>query len=268
MNQPRQMDWPESRISRLRRFTVLSPHLDDAALSLGGTIARAARAGAEVTVLTVLGGDPEDRRPAGEWDRGCGFTSAGEAIRARRLEEARACRRLRARGLQLPFADDQYAGARRDTEAWEAIEPLLAGAEAVLIPGWPLKHADHRWVTRLALGHLPGRTTVGLYVDQPYAVWETSGHPDLKRMTRRALEQAARSRAAAQRQIPGLVPGVQTAAREVSWQVVPLDAVAQMAKVRAVRAYESQLRGFGRLFLTQIMLYAWADRGEPIGWLE
>jgi LmbE family N-acetylglucosaminyl deacetylase len=259
------LDWPDSRVSRLRRFIVLSPHLDDAALSLGGTIARATAKGAEVTVVTVFGGDSQDQRPAGDWDRKCGYATAGEAARSRRLEEARACRALRAKGLPLPFADEQYATDRDEVKIWNALAPLLDGAEVVLLPGWPLIHRDHRWLSHLVRQRLPPEVPIGLYIDQPYAVWETVGSSRVASRLLHRVQQAVRSPAAAERQRPRDVDGT-TAGLYGRWEVASLGTSAQLAKWRAMRSYESQLRGFGSLFLTQIMLYAWADGGEPIGW--
>jgi hypothetical protein len=46
------------------RVVVVSAHLDDAALSLGATIARVASMGGEVSVLTVLAGDPDSNSAA------------------------------------------------------------------------------------------------------------------------------------------------------------------------------------------------------------
>lgn len=258
-------NWPDSRVSRLRRFIVLSPHLDDAPLSLGGTIARATADGAEVTVVTVFGGDSQDQRPAGNWDRKCGYATAGEAARSRSLEEARACRALRAKGVTLSFADEQYAGERDEGEIWNTLVPLLDGAEAVLVPGWPLVHPDHRWLSHLVRQRLGPEVPVGLYVDQPYAVWETLSPSGISSRLRHRLQQAVRSPAAAERQRPRDVDGA-TAGLSGRWEVASLGPSAQLAKWRAMRSYESQLRGFGSLFLTQIMLYAWADGGEPIGW--
>ena len=66
------------------RVVVVSPHLDDAVLSLGGAISRASRAGAHVTVLTVLAGDSDSSEPAGSWDRRAGFETEADATRGRR----------------------------------------------------------------------------------------------------------------------------------------------------------------------------------------
>src|SRR5213080_853986 len=90
------------------RVVVVSPHLDDAVLSLGAALARAARRGGAVTVLTVLAGDPASETPAGEWDSQAGFATAGEAARARREEDRRACALLGVEPVWLPFSDHQY----------------------------------------------------------------------------------------------------------------------------------------------------------------
>ncbi|HEV3227404.1 MAG TPA: PIG-L family deacetylase, partial [Acidimicrobiales bacterium] len=73
---------------------VLSPHLDDAVLSLGATIAASVRAGASVRVVTVFSGDPTSTRAASRWEVQCGFSSAAEAARTRRDEDTVACGRI------------------------------------------------------------------------------------------------------------------------------------------------------------------------------
>jgi LmbE family N-acetylglucosaminyl deacetylase len=97
-----------------RRVIVLSPHLDDAVFSLGATIAREARTGVQVTVLTVFGGDPESSTRAGDWDRDAGFATEGEAVASRRREDHRACSVLSVAPLWQPFPDEQYAGGPND----------------------------------------------------------------------------------------------------------------------------------------------------------
>lgn len=148
---------------------VVSPHLDDAALSLGAAISRAARAGARVTVLTVLAGDPGSNEPAGDWDRSSGFATAGEAARTRREEDALACERLGARPVWLPYRDDQYERGGTDDEIRARVrEAAVTGL--VLLPGFPLEHPDHRWLHDLLANAFPGRT--GFYAEQPYAAFD------------------------------------------------------------------------------------------------
>ena len=142
---------------------VVSPHLDDAAMSLGAAISRTARAGGRVTILTVLAGNPDSDEPAGEWDRSSGFATAGEASRARREEDALACERLGARPVWLPFGDEQYERGAADDEIRAAVVEA-AGTSLVLLPGFPLSHDDHRWLHDLLSERLragPGRPLRG-----------------------------------------------------------------------------------------------------------
>jgi tyrosine-protein kinase Etk/Wzc len=131
---------------------VVSPHLDDAALSLGAAIAAATRAGSRVTVLTVFGGDPNSTEPAGVWDSTYGFSSAADAARGRQTEDTRACELLVATPVWLTFGDMQYGSGADDDGIWRAIDPHLTGRDLVLIPGFPLEHPDHPgFLTRLIL---------------------------------------------------------------------------------------------------------------------
>lgn len=154
------------------RVVVLSPHFDDAIFSLGATIARAARRGTQVTVLTVFAGDPASRSPAGPWDHNAGFRTEGEAAAARRREDRRACAIVSATPVWQPFPDEQYPGAPDDGLLIDALERNARHADTVLIPGFPLTHADHLRLAALVLeaGFVRGR--VRLYVEQPYALWE------------------------------------------------------------------------------------------------
>ncbi len=155
-----------------RRVIVLSPHLDDGVFSLGATIACAARSGAQVTVLTVFAGDPASCTPAGAWDREAGFRTEGEAAAARRSEDRRACAILSARPIWQPFSDEQYAGTPDDELLIGALEQEVRNADTLLVPGFPLSHADHFRLAALVLeaGFFPGK--VRLYVEQPYALWD------------------------------------------------------------------------------------------------
>ena len=150
---------------------VISPHLDDGPFSLGAALSWAARAGANVTVLTVLAGDPESDLPAGEWDLRAGFRSEGEAATARRAEDAEACRLLGVEARWLPFGDHQYDRHGSDDEI-RAVVVEASGEGLVLLPGFPLLHPDHRWLYALfADAFDPAR--VGFYVEQPYAAYST-----------------------------------------------------------------------------------------------
>jgi LmbE family N-acetylglucosaminyl deacetylase len=149
---------------------VLSPHLDDAVLSVGGRIATAARNAGHVRIVTVLAGDPAASRPAGPWDAESGFRTAGEAALVRREEDLRACSILGAEPAWLPYNDEQYPRGGSDDEIWAATVEVLRDVDVVLTPGSPLSHPDHRWLTTLVLSHRAELPRLGLYAEQPYSI--------------------------------------------------------------------------------------------------
>lgn len=206
---------------------VLSPHLDDGIFSLGAAIA-AARG--EVRVVTVLAGDPQSELPAGTWDAGAGFRTAGEAAQARRAEDNRACRDLGARPVWLPFADHQYPRGGSDDEIWAELEDALAGTAAVLAPGFPLMHGDHAWLEALVRQRgLRGRR-VGFYVEQPYAAAWTAGPTG-------------------------------------GWETAGATAWHRLAKLRACRRYATQLALIApEASLVRVARYEAARGGEAIRW--
>src|SRR5712692_5355525 len=86
---------------------ILSPHFDDAVLSLGGLIAKAPD---RAVVVTVFAGVPPEG-VAGRWDRLSGFPMAVAAIRARRQENEAALALIgvpQNRIRNLDYLDGQY----------------------------------------------------------------------------------------------------------------------------------------------------------------
>ena len=218
-------------------IVVVSPHLDDAILSIGAFIAGSASRGADVTVLTVLAGDPRSRAPAGRWDSARGFGTAGDAARARREEDRRACALVGARPQWLPFGDEQY-GLGADAPAVAAeVERSLAGAQTVFVPGRPLWHEDHRWLTSLVLDHVGEGVRVGCYVELPYARWQLPERPPAAPLDR------------------------------LGWQPVVSRPRDRLSKARACLAYRSQLPGMSRSPWRSILLEALRKDGECIAWL-
>lgn len=222
------------------RVVVVSPHLDDAVLSLGAAMAHAASQGAVWTVLTVFAGDPDSTAPASRYDRRCGFRSAAEAATIRRREDQRACAVLGATPVWLPFGDGQYERSRDADVVWASLEPQIHQAQVLLLPGFPLTHRDHAWVTALVLGRAPVSTVIGFYAEQPYA-----------RMARPFRGQH------------GIVAG-----RAVRWVRLRGSIAERFAKGRACRAYWSQFRAWGCHLPRRCLLPEafWTD--ERVGWLE
>jgi LmbE family N-acetylglucosaminyl deacetylase len=177
------------------RIRYLSPHLDDAALSCGGSIARATAAGEEVEVLTIFAGDePEEAatplvaRLYELWK-----LPLGGVMRARRAEDAAACARLGARATWwteleaihrrhpasgAPLYPDLRAlfGEPAPVERARRVDELagrlraLPAADRVVSPLGVGGHADHRLLRRAA----EAAFGAGLryYEEFPYALWK------------------------------------------------------------------------------------------------
>jgi LmbE family N-acetylglucosaminyl deacetylase len=212
---------------------VVSPHLDDAVFSLGTTIAAAVRTGGEVRVLTVFAGDPDSDAPAGDWDSATGFRTHGEAARARREEDRRACAAVGATPEWLPFPDSQYGASATDEQLWAPVAEAAENADCVLVPGFPLVHPDHARLNELVLRRgLPGHARLGLYVEQPYA-WR----------------------------------GKQPPPTSLPWQRLGGGRADRRAKRAAFRAYRSQLPMFGIQPRLRLALHEARRGGEALAWL-
>jgi LmbE family N-acetylglucosaminyl deacetylase len=198
---------------------VISPHLDDAVLGCGQLLA--AHPGS--IVVTVFTGLPPEPERLTEWDAGCGFASAREAMQARRNEDRAALALLRGTPVWLDFCDAQYDRTPPVSAVRNALIEQLTRhpPDRVLYP-LGLFHSDHFLVheaSREALAALPGLPAVA-YEDALY------------RSRRGLLQQRLMALAA-----EGLVA---TPAR--------LDGERGSAglKLDAVKAYRSQLQGLGR----------------------
>jgi LmbE family N-acetylglucosaminyl deacetylase len=155
-------------VTDAQQVVVVSPHLDDAVLSLGASIASWSRAGVAVEILTVLGCDPESEAPAGGWDRRGGFATERESALARREEDRRACALLGAAPMWLPFGSVDYERHGDVNEVRQAVADAVGKADLVLLPGYPLSHPDHEWVARSLVSDSTA-TRFALYAEQPYA---------------------------------------------------------------------------------------------------
>ncbi len=228
-----------------RRVVVVSPHFDDAVLSLGATMASWSRGGSHVTLLTVLGCDPDSLAPAGGWDARAGFETEAAAARARRQEDRRACSVVGASPVWLPFGSLDYDRHGDDDAVRGAVRSAIDGADAVLLPGSPLTHPDHAWLVRMLVdGALPC-DQLGFYAEQPYT--------HRKREPTEPLLAPAGA-------WPGGTPILErVAARD--W----------LAKLRAARCYRSQLPllGLSRGAGAPLIGLVWSDvrrGGEAVAW--
>jgi len=159
-----------------RVYNVISPHLDDAALSCA--LLLAANPGS--AVITIFAGGPSSVRPLTTWDRMARYFPDGADVSGiRRGEDISASALVRARPVHLAYWDRQY---RNDQYGYQgpAEEELGAAITAELLS----REAADYWVRPLGLGHPDHRLAaeVGLmlaergagefylYEELPYAV--------------------------------------------------------------------------------------------------
>jgi LmbE family N-acetylglucosaminyl deacetylase len=177
---------------------ILSPHLDDAALSLGAVIHRWVRIGEPVVVLNLCAGTPRlatYSRFARELHARWGF-AADVAVQRRRVEDRRALRILGATGVYWRSVDCVYRRDRRGRWLYPSVQAIFGelhvadqplaliwavrlrrlvrrlGAAQVYAPLGLGRHVDHQ-LTRLA-AERSGLPLV-YYEDYPYAQWQTRG---------------------------------------------------------------------------------------------
>jgi hypothetical protein len=135
----------------------------------------------------------------------------------------------------LPFFDHEYERGGSNEEIGAGLEEAIRNAESVLVPGFPLRHEDHLWLRELVDGRGIGERRLGEYVEQPYAgLWLPPSAPDL-----------------------GL-----------GWPRVAASLRDRLVKVRASRAYASQLPLFGERAVLRMTRYEAMRGGEAVRWLE
>lgn len=244
----------------------LSPHLDDAALSNGGFIFQATRAGRSVLVVTLMAGDAPPVLSGFAQELHERWQLDVDAAAQRRLEDHNACTILGADVLHLAFPDCVYRTHpetgenmyRSRDDIFGAINPVeldeeqglladmitrlkeLPNCGRVFIPLTIGNHVDHQ-LTRLAAEKVFDPSQRVYYEDYPYVQWH--GFPP---------------------QVLGDGQGWQS-------EVVALDAAAIQARHQAIAAYTSQIP---TLFYTfdalaqQLPAHIAAKGGEWLWWKE
>lgn len=166
-----------------RIYNVLSPHLDDAALSC--SLLLAANPGSYVT--TVFAAGPSSVQPLTPWDQGAKYFPEGADVTGvRRGEDISATALLRATAIHLTYWDRQY---RNECYRYQGLadEDLPAAIAAALASRQPRARAV-AWVIPLGLGHPDHRLAaeaglilaageaddVFLYEELPYAAEDRS----------------------------------------------------------------------------------------------
>lgn len=166
-----------------RVYNVVSPHLDDAALSC--SLLLAANPGSCVT--TVFAAGPPSVRPLTPWDRGAKYFPEGADVTGvRRGEDISATALVRATAVHLGYWDRQY---RNECYGYQGLadEELPAAIAATLASRRP-QVPSAAWVIPLGLGHPDHRLAaeaglilaerepgeVFLYEELPYAAEDPS----------------------------------------------------------------------------------------------
>ena len=162
-----------------RIYNVISPHLDDAALSC--SLFLAANPGSRVT--TIFANGPSSVRPLPPWDRAARYFADGaDVMRARREEDHRAAALVQATAVHMPYWDRQYRNEQygyqgcAEKELFDAVaEDLLRRGPDLTVDGWViplgLGHPDHRLAADVGLmlaEDVPRQVFV--YEELPYAV--------------------------------------------------------------------------------------------------
>ncbi|MCF4136428.1 PIG-L family deacetylase [Streptomyces sp. Tue 6430] len=210
----------------------MSPHPDDAALALGGTVARQGARFLDVFSVETWTKDPY-------------YAERPELTRRLLLdEEGVAARVLRARVELLGFVDAADRDLRRDRfftdPAWsdgfareepqlfdaltERLAPLLDGAGLIYAPLGVGGHVDHvacrEAVLELARTGRLGTARVAFYEDQPYSLF-SSAEETAKNLGARLAERG-----------PGALRP----------ELLPVDDEAALTKCEALGAYRIQVR--------------------------
>jgi LmbE family N-acetylglucosaminyl deacetylase len=147
---------------------VLSPHVDDAVLSVWSVVGDAG----DAEVVNVFAGVPEDGPPP-RWDRLAGATSRKAHMEARLDEDLAALALAGRTAAYLPFLDRHYRsdGPPGQDEVGRAVEAVVPAASLLYAPAGIGAHEDHVLVRDAALD-LSRRLGIPLrlYAELPYAV--------------------------------------------------------------------------------------------------
>jgi len=169
------------------RVTAVSPHLDDAAFSVGGTLAALADAGHDVTVVTCFTrsvADPQGFALACQLDKG--LAADVDYMALRRDEDAAAMALLGATPLHLDLreaphrgyrsAAELFGGVHEDDDAWEDVRTALADlpGDLWLAPQALGSHVDPLQVLRAVAG--TGRPVLW-WRDSPYVLRDPGAVP-------------------------------------------------------------------------------------------
>lgn len=154
---------------------IISPHFDDAVLSLSAVIPRLR---GPVAVVTAYGGAPGPEATVSAWDERCGFGTPHEAHQARLVEDAQALGMLGVEQITLPHPDGPYGGADQLGHLDQWLRELPEEIEVLAPLGTTQAH--HSFVREQVLRTRAeqGRTPPLVYADLPYTGHSAGWHTD------------------------------------------------------------------------------------------
>ena len=145
---------------------ILSPHPDDAVLSLWHVLAGPG----DLQVVNVLAGVPGPEGGDRWWDRLTGAADSAVRMRERHAEDARALALAGRVAVHLPFLEGQYRDEPLPvTPVAERIATHLEPGAPVLAPAALNGHPGHVLVRSAALALRSAGHPVSLYADVPHA---------------------------------------------------------------------------------------------------
>jgi hypothetical protein len=151
---------------------LLSPHLDDAALSC----CRRLQHGDVTNVATVFAGEPARGGHLSDWDRLTHATDSGVRLAERKVEDATAWA-----SVDQPFVQLNYIESESDSLAVSDLRNSMRhharGCDTVLIPAGIGNHPHHILVRDEAIAALSAHKKIILYGELPYAAFY--GWPEL-----------------------------------------------------------------------------------------
>jgi LmbE family N-acetylglucosaminyl deacetylase len=237
---------------------ILSPHFDDAVLSLGGLLANEGR---ESIVATFFAGTPP-RPLARLWDLASGFKDSTEAMRERVEEDRRALNllgvpddRIRAYAhLDLQYRREKGAPAAPEPELQASIQQEIdalireSGPKPVKVfmPGIEAgkAHPDHVMLKRAALAAARALPADGaefyLYQDLPYAISLMEAAYPRKASRLFMREKAER------RDYSLIGQSIARGSLAIAPIAIPLENADMERKCASVACYASQLGNLGR----------------------
>ena len=172
---------------------LISPHLDDAALSCATRLQ-----GGEVTeVVTVFAGVPGSEEPLSEWDVLTKAPNARQRAIERLAEDASAWASIAQSFRHWNYVEAHTTGIDKAAMSRE-IGDLAGLFQCVLVPAGIGRHPHHVMVRDAALAALPRNLRIILYGELPYAGffgWPTfDAHLDVEAQWRSDLAGVAPSR--------------------------------------------------------------------------